>query len=59
MVKRINQSEYRLIKYCLDNAMVNLHADTRKIADEALVKLKKQYKKQLKIEKLKKEAIKW
>ena len=56
---RINKREYSLIKYCLDNAMVNLHADTRKIADQALVKLKKQYKKELKLKQLRKEAIKW
>ena len=56
---RVNQREYRLIKYCLDNAMVNLHADTRKLADEALVKLKKQYKKELKKQQQNKEAIKW
>ena len=44
MVKRINQSEYRLIKYCLDNAMVNLHADTKKIATDVLTKLSNQVK---------------
>ena len=44
MTNLINQSEYNLIKYCLDNAMVNLHADTKKIADEALIKLQNQLK---------------
>tara|TARA_R100000426_G_scaffold38819_1_gene30445 strand:- start:314 stop:457 length:144 start_codon:yes stop_codon:yes gene_type:complete len=44
MANFINEREFRLIKYCLDNAMVNLHADTRKIADSALIKLQNQLK---------------
>ena len=40
----INKRELILIRYCLDNAMVNLHADTRKIADSALIKLENQLK---------------
>ena len=40
----INKRELILIRYCLDNAMVNLHADTRKIADSALIKLQNQLK---------------
>ena len=59
MKQLINKREYLLIKYCLDNAMVNLHADTRKMANEALVKLKKQHKKVTKKQQKIKEEIKW
>ena len=38
------KEEYNLIKYCLDNAMVNLHADTKKIATDVLLKLSNQIK---------------
>ena len=38
----IKKEEYNLIKYCLDNAMVNLHADTKKIATDVLIKLSNQ-----------------
>ena len=38
----IKREEYNLIKYCLDNAMVNLHADTKKIATDVLIKLSNQ-----------------
>ena len=44
MTNYINKREFLLIRYCLDNAMVNLHADTRKIADSALIKLENQLK---------------
>ena len=44
MTNLINKREFLLIRYCLDNAMVNLHADTRKLADEALIKLEDQSK---------------
>ena len=44
MTNYINKREFLLIRYCLDNAMVNLHADTRKIADSALIKLEDQLK---------------
>ena len=44
MANTINKREFLLIRYCLDCAMVNLHADTRKIADSALIKLEKQLK---------------
>nr|BAR30243.1 hypothetical protein [uncultured Mediterranean phage uvMED] len=44
MTNTINKREFLLIRYCLDNAMVNLHADTRKIADSALIKLQNQLK---------------
>ena len=40
----LNKQEYNLIKYCLDNAMVNLHADTKKIATDVLLKLSNQVK---------------
>ena len=40
----IKKEEYNLIKYCLDNAMVNLHADTKKIATDVLIKLSNQVK---------------
>ena len=40
----IKKEEYNLIKYCLDNAMVNLHADTKKIATDVLLKLSNQIK---------------
>ena len=40
----INIREFRLIKYCLDNAMVNLHTDTKKIATDVLIKLSNQVK---------------
>jgi len=40
----INKREFLLIRYCLNNAMVNLHTDSRKIADSALVKLENQVK---------------
>ena len=38
----IKKKEYNLIKYCLDNAMVNLHDDTKKIATDVLIKLSNQ-----------------
>ena len=41
---QINKREFLLIRYCLDNAMVNLHADTKKIANSALIKLENQIK---------------
>ena len=41
---QIKKEEYNLIKYCLDNAMVNLHADTKKIATDVLIKLSNQVK---------------
>ena len=44
MTNYINKREFLLIRYCLDNAMVNLHADTKKIADSALIKLEDQLK---------------
>ena len=44
MTNYINKREFLLIRYCLANAMVNLHADTRKIADSALIKLENQLK---------------
>ena len=40
----INKREFLLIRYCLDNAMVNLHSDTKKIAVKAISKLEKQLK---------------
>ena len=40
----LDKKEYNLIKYCLDNAMVNLHADTKKIATDVLIKLSNQVK---------------
>ncbi len=40
----IKKEEYNLIKYCLDNAMVNLHTDTKKIATDVLIKLSNQVK---------------
>ena len=40
----LDKQEYNLIKYCLDNAMVNLHADTKKIATDVLIKLSNQVK---------------
>ena len=40
----LDKQEYNLIKYCLDNAMVNLHADTKKIATDVLLKLSNQIK---------------
>ena len=44
MTNYINKREFLLIRYCLDNPMVNLHAHTRKIADSALIKLENQLK---------------
>ena len=44
MTNYINKREFLLIRYCLDNAMVNLHTDTKKIADSALIKLEDQLK---------------
>ena len=41
---QIKKEEYNLIKYCLDNAMINLHADTKKIATNVLNKLSNQVK---------------
>ena len=41
---KIKKEEYNLIKYCLDNAMVNLHADSKKIATDVLLKLSNQIK---------------
>ena len=46
----INKREFLLIRYCLDNAMVNLHADTKKIAVQAISKLEKQLKFYVKME---------
>ena len=40
----LDKQEYNLIKYCLDNAMVNLNADTKKIATNVLIKLSNQVK---------------
>ena len=41
---QIKKEEYNLIKYCLDNAMVNLHADTKKTSTDVLIKLSNQVK---------------
>ena len=38
------KEEYNLIKYALDAVMINLHADSKKIATDVLFKLSNQIK---------------
>ena len=40
----IKKKEYNLIKYALDAVMINLHADSKKIATDVLLKLSNQIK---------------
>ena len=40
----IKKEEYNLIKYALDAVMINLHADSKKIATDVLLKLSNQIK---------------
>tara|TARA_R100001510_G_C7632194_1_gene190873 strand:+ start:1157 stop:1330 length:174 start_codon:yes stop_codon:yes gene_type:complete len=35
----LSEKEYNLIKYALDGVMINLHDDTKEIADNLLLKL--------------------
>ena len=41
---QIKKKEYNLIKYALDAVMINLHADSKKIATDVLLKLSNQIK---------------
>ena len=40
----IKKKEYNIIKYALDAVMINLHADSKKIATDVLLKLSNQIK---------------
>ena len=40
----IKKEEYNLIKYALNAVMINLHADSKKIATDVLFKLSNQVK---------------
>ena len=40
----IKKKQYNLIKYALDAVMINLHADSKKIATDVLLKLSNQIK---------------
>ena len=40
----IKKEEYNLIKYALNAVMINLHADSKKIATDVLLKLSNQIK---------------
>ena len=39
---QVKKEEYNLIKYALDAVMINLHADSKKIATDVLLKLSNQ-----------------
>ena len=41
---QVKKEEYNLIKYALDAVMINLHADSKKIATDVLLKLSNQVK---------------
>ena len=41
---QVKKEEYNLIKYALDAVMINLHADSKKIATDVLFKLSNQIK---------------
>ena len=41
---KIKKEEYNLIKYALNAVMINLHADSKKIATDVLLKLSNQIK---------------
>ena len=40
----LDKQEYNLIKYALNAVMINLHADSKKIATDVLLKLSNQVK---------------